>query len=189
MSNWHDICGKIFAELGLSDHGTGWHSAPVQWEIDYMNGKWFAMLAVNLVIGMNIRAAETESVADARAEVEVALSTSTEKRVRPEKPERPERPKNKDIAGDEVKELAAEFRAKMAELHAEQKELVKKLKSASETERTRIREQMKVNREEFNTVKEGFHDARKEVTDSLKEHAVKISAEVKGDSRGGRERK
>lgn len=153
-----------------------------------MTGKWFALLAVNLVIGLNTLSAETESVVDAQTEVEVALSTSIEKRVRPEKPERPERPKKKDISGEEVKELAAEFRATMAEFHAEQKELVKKLKSASETERTQIREQLKTHREEFNTVKEGFRDAVKEVTGSLKDHVVKVSAEVKKDSRGGRDR-
>src|SRR5687767_1800985 len=111
------------------------------------NGKWFALLAVNLVIRATVRAADTQPTVDARAEVEVALSTSSEKRGRPEKPERPERPKKKDIAGEDVKELTAEFRAKIAEFHAEQKELVKKLKSASEAERTQIREQLKLNRE------------------------------------------
>ena len=154
-----------------------------------MNGKWFALLAVNLVIGTNVRAADTQPVADARAEVEVALSTSTEKRVRPEKPERPERPKKKDAAGEEVKEMAAEFRTKLAEFHAEQKELLKTMKSASEAERTQIREQLKTNREEFNSAKEDFGDIRKEVVGSLKDHAVKVSAELKNESRGGKERK
>src|SRR5687768_16682607 len=137
---WHATCSNAFAELGIGDQWTGARHSIRSWNFEFMNGKWFALLAVNLAIGFNTLSAETEGTVVTRAEVEVALSTSTDKRVRPEKPERPERPKKKDISGEEVKELATEFRTRMAEFHAEQKELVKKLKSASETERTQIRE-------------------------------------------------
>ena len=77
----------------------------------------------------------------------------------------------------------------MAEFHSEQKELVKKLKTASEEERNQIREQLKSNREEFNAIKEEFRDTVKDVSGALKDHAVKVSAEVKNENRGGRDRR
>ena len=153
-----------------------------------MTTKWFAVIAaLNLVFELSTRA-EIEVAGDAGTETGVEVSTSEEKPARPEKPERPERPK-KDVTGQEVKELVAEFRTKMAEFHAEQKELVKKLKSATAEEREGIREQLKQNREGFHTVKEQFRDTVKEVTGDLKDHAAKVSAEVKADTKGGKVRK
>jgi hypothetical protein len=153
-----------------------------------MTTNWFAgIAALNLLFGLDTRA-EIEAAGDAVIEARVDVSTSVEKPVRPEKPERPERPK-KEIVGQDVKELVAEFRSKMAEFHTEQKELVKKLKSAKEEERAGIREQLKQNREEYHTVKEQLRDTVKDVAGDLKDHAVKVSAEVKGDRKGGRDRK
>lgn len=153
-----------------------------------MTTKWFAVIAaLNLVFELSTRA-EIEVAGDAGTEAGVEVSTSEEKPARPEKPERPERPR-KEIAGQEVKELVAEFRTKIAELHTEQKELVKKLKSAKAEEREGIREQLKQNREEFHGMKEQFRDTVKEVTGDLKDHASKVSAEVKSDTKGGKIRK
>lgn len=147
-----------------------------------MTTKWFAVLAVNLFVGFGTRA-QTEVAGDVRAEVAVAVSTSAEKPARPEKPERPERPK-KEVGGQEVKDLVAEFRTKMTEFQSEQKELVKKLRTASEEERTQIREQLKTNREEFHAAKEEFRDSVKDATENLRDHVVKISAEAKAENKG-----
>lgn len=150
-----------------------------------MTTKWFAVLAaLNLVFGITTHA----QAGDVGAEVEVAVALNKEKPARPEKPERPERPK-KETPGQEVKELVADFRTKIAEFHAEQKELVKRLKSATEQERSEIREQMKQNREEFHSVKEEFRDTVKTVTGDLKDHASKLSAELKSENKGGKIRK
>ena len=153
----------------------------------YMKTKWFAVIAaLNLVFGMTARAQGevSGSVADA-IDLEVIVEASGDKPQKPEKPERPERPKKEGAA---VKELAVEFRTKMAEFHAEQKELVKKLKSATEAERADIREQLKSNREEFQSVKEEFRDSVKDLSGTLKDHATKISAETKAESKGRKQR-
>jgi hypothetical protein len=153
-----------------------------------MTTKWFAVIAaLNLVFELSARA-EIEVAGDAGTETGVEVSTTIEKPARPEKPDRPERPK-KEIAGQDVKELVTEFRTRMAEFHSEQKELVKKFKTASEEERAGIREQLKLNREEFHAVKEQFRDTVKDVTGDLKDHAAKVSAEVKSDTKGGKIRK
>jgi Skp family chaperone for outer membrane proteins len=151
-----------------------------------MTTKWFAVLAVNLVLASSARA-DGEVANDAGIELAVAVTTA-ERPVRPQKPERPDRP-IKENSGQEVKELVSDFRTKMAEFHAEQKELVKRLKSASEEERSNIREQMKSNREEFNSLKDEFRDSIKDLTGALKDHAVKVSAEVKAENKGGKIRK
>ena len=90
-----------------------------------MTTKWFAVIAaLNLVFGISSRA-QSEVESEAANEIVVAVAATVEKPARPEKPERPERPK-KEVPGQEVKELVTEFRTKMAEFHAEQKELIKK---------------------------------------------------------------
>ena len=150
-----------------------------------MTTKWFAVIAaLNLVFGIKAHA----QAGDVGTEVEVDVSITKEKPARPQKPERPERPK-KDVPGQDVKELVADFRSKLAEYQAERKELVKKLQSATEQERSEIREQMKQNREEFHTVKEGIRDSVKEITGDLKDHASKLSAELKSENKSGKVRK
>src|SRR5688572_18961504 len=108
-----------------------------------MNTNWFAvMVALNLVFGF-ATSAQDASVGVEAGVVDGILEIRSEGFQKPERPERPE-PR---LAGDEVKTLVSEFRCKVAELHAEQKELIKKLKNATKEERTEIREQLKANRE------------------------------------------
>lgn len=157
-----------------------------------MSIKWFAVIAaLNLMIGMKAFAQDVQIGVDSGIGLEVDIEAPElpllDRPERPEKPERPERPDRGGVS-QEVKELVAEFRSKVAEFHTEQKELIKKLKSASVEERADIRDQIKTNREGLKQVKEGFRDSVKELAGSLKEHAVKISAEARVEARGGRSR-
>jgi hypothetical protein len=149
-----------------------------------MKTKWFAVLiALNLVSGIGFRVQADDAVIEVRTEI-----TAAGEKKRPEKPERPERPK-KEALSDEVRELTTELRTKFAEFHAEQKELARKFKGASAEERAEIREQMKLNREAFNAAKEEFKDTRKDVSGTLKEHASKLSSELKDENKSGKSRK
>ena len=87
-----------------------------------MSTKWFAVLAaLNLVFGMTTSAQDAPAGVGTGGEVVVEAPPA-----RPEKPQKPERPERPQMGGvsQEMKELVTEFRSKVADFHAEQKELV-----------------------------------------------------------------
>ena len=101
-----------------------------------------------------------------------------EVRVRPDRPDRPNRERTAAM-----KEALTHFKQKRVEFIAQQRDLTRQLKGASEDDKAAIREKIRQNRASFVETKEEFHDELKASSEKLKEMGRKLQEERAGSSK------
>src|SRR5687768_11986094 len=148
--------------------------------------KTYALIIALSFWGLSSYAAETPGT-------DAAAATRPEKpdKEKPDKPEHPEHPANpgRPALPDDVKKLIEESKEARAAFLAEQKELITKLKGATQEERQKIRDDLSKNREEFlaqqKELREQVRDRLKEIRAEFKDNRDKIIDEAR-KNRGNR---
>lgn len=111
---------------------------------------------------------------------------------RPDRPAHPDHPANpnKPALPDDVKKLIEASRQAREAFLNEQKDLVAKLKSATQDERAKIREDLAKNREDFlaqqKELREQIHDRLKEIRAEFKDNRDKVIDEARKNGKGRR---
>jgi hypothetical protein len=108
---------------------------------------------------------------------------------RPEHPDHPANP-NKPALPDDVKKLIDASKQARETFLSEQKDLIAKLKSATQDERAKIREDLAKNREDFlaqqKELREQIHDRLKEIRAEFKDNRDKVIDQARNNGKSRR---